>query len=213
MAFDYDQWKREWKLRNPEKAAAAYERAKAARRRKYAEDPEFRARRKEQSARDYQNSKVARAEYQKRWAERNHEKVLRMAGERYRRTDPRKRFAQRANRKVAMYGRPDDVLDWTTLPDGPWACTYCGVPCESWDHVAPLILGGANSAENLVPSCLPCNQRRVAHRPKPLVTSCRHGHAYDEANTYYCTDGGRVCRACGAERYRRRAKRAAEAAA
>ena len=40
-------------------------------------------------------------------------------------------------------------------------------------------------------------------------THCKRGHLYDEANTYYATDGSRVCRACQQEhvhKYRLRKK-------
>ena len=114
----------------------------------------------ERQAAYYRAHKDERDEYQRAWADRNREKVLRMARARYQRADPRKRFAQRANRKVAAYGRPTELLDWTTLPPGPWRCHYCGTSCESWDHVEQLALGGTNTASNLVSSCLPCNQRR-----------------------------------------------------
>lgn len=33
-----------------------------------------------------------------------------------------------------------------------------------------------------------------------LITHCPHGHLYDEANTYYGRNGGKICRKCNAER-------------
>lgn len=43
------------------------------------------------------------------------------------------------------------------------------------------------------------------------VTHCPRGHAYDEANTYVCKRGKRMCRTCSADRMR--ARRAAAKAA
>ena len=156
-------------------------------------------RRRAQHRADYVRHRAERLALGREWAQRNHEKVLRMAGERYRRIDPRRRFAMRANRKVAQYGRPDDILDWTTLPEGPWSCHNCGVACESWDHIDPLAVGGANKVVNLLPSCMPCNQRRTAglgpslHVPK---THCLRGHEYSVDNTRTGSRGERRCRAC-----------------
>ena len=39
-------------------------------------------------------------------------------------------------------------------------CEYCGGPCETTDHVVPLIRRGANVASNLVPACLRCNSSK-----------------------------------------------------
>lgn len=142
--------------KDPEMRRAASRASKA---RGYA-NPARRALLLERQADYYRAHKAERDEYQRAWVEINHDKVLAQAANRYRRRDPRERFAYRANRKVAAYGRPHEVLDWRDLPPGPWACTYCGSPCESWDHVEQLARGGANAASNLVPSCLPCNQSR-----------------------------------------------------
>lgn len=48
------------------------------------------------------------------------------------------------------------------------------------------------------------NSRRAAALRVP-VTSCRHGHPYDEQNTYTRPDGVRVCRTCRLQRQRQRA--------
>lgn len=45
------------------------------------------------------------------------------------------------------------------LPVGA-ACTYCGAPATSWDHVQPLHWGGADHPSNMVPACWPCNKRK-----------------------------------------------------
>ena len=113
---------------------------------------------------------------------------------------PRRRFAVRANKKVRQYGRSDDLLDWQTITAGPWTCHNCGIVCESWDHLEPLALGGANKAENLQPSCVPCNQQRTAGLGAmlmPLKTHCKRGHELAGDNIRYDGKGIRRCRACG----------------
>lgn len=58
-------------------------------------------------------------------------------------------------------------------------CAYCGKVAQNGhiDHVQPRILGGANTADNLVWSCRPCNLAKsdtpvetwLARRPKTLM--------------------------------------------
>lgn len=45
-------------------------------------------------------------------------------------------------------------------------CAYCGNPAEDLDHIAPLVSGGEDSSDNLVPSCKPCNGSKGS---KPLI--------------------------------------------
>ena len=44
-------------------------------------------------------------------------------------------------------------------------CRYCGAPATVADHVKALALGGADTEENLVASCKPCNAVKA---DKPL---------------------------------------------
>lgn len=195
MPFDRKAWALEWRRKHPERAREISRESW----RRSAKDPENRAKWRARDAAYYRANKDQRLEKGKAWAAKNHEKVLVQAHIRYARTDVRKRYALRANRKAAQYGRPGELLDWTRLPLGPWFCHYCGSVCESWDHVEQLALGGPNTVENLVPSCLPCNQKRPrSHRV--VRTSCRRGHPYDSANTLL-TMVGRRCRACSHKLY------------
>lgn len=45
-----------------------------------------------------------------------------------------------------------------------YRCFYCGIQLNaenrSLDHKVPLVRGGTNDISNLVPCCLPCNQRK-----------------------------------------------------
>lgn len=78
------------------------------------------------------------------------------------RKDRRRDFALKVNQKAARFG-VEGKLDWRDLvPDD---CAYCGIACESWDHVVPMSRGGANTLENLVPCCWPCNQDKRNRTP------------------------------------------------
>jgi 5-methylcytosine-specific restriction endonuclease McrA len=68
-------------------------------------------------------------------------------------------FVSRANERAKRYGLPGR-LSVRDLPALIGPCAYCGTSTNSWDHVVPLRAGGANDVSNLVPSCVPCNQRR-----------------------------------------------------
>lgn len=45
-------------------------------------------------------------------------------------------------------------------------CVYCGRRSEVKDHIVPLARGGEHSAENMAPSCGPCNSSK---RATPLL--------------------------------------------
>lgn len=40
------------------------------------------------------------------------------------------------------------------------ACHYCGGVATTRDHMTPKSKGGSGGPGNLVPACLPCNQRK-----------------------------------------------------
>lgn len=68
-------------------------------------------------------------------------------------------------------------------------------PCVNPDHLEPV-----TPLENAL--------RGETNAAK---TQCKHGHPFDEANTYYEKSGRRKCRACDARRHREAWKRRAEA--
>lgn len=157
-------WQREWRLRNLEHAREI-ERASKRRQRL---DPDAAERMRAADAEYRASHREAVLERKRLWHARNRDRILAAKKTNWQNKDARQRFAYHANRKAGSYGSTE-MLDWETLPPGPWTCTYCGIPCESWDHVEQLVLGGPNNASNLVPSCLPCNlarphkQRRYVH--------------------------------------------------
>lgn len=85
-------------------------------------------------------------------------------------SDPRRKFAYRHNQNARDLGI-EGVIDWRLLTIGN--CTYCGTPCESWDHVIPLSQGGLNTNENLVPCCMPCNNSKRMRTPEQWAANER----------------------------------------
>lgn len=83
------------------------------------------------------------------------------------------------------------------------ADTECagGVSCAHRACVNPEHLEVVTTAEN--------NRRGRVNATK---THCKHGHPFDEANTYIAKRGSRECRACNAARFRARKARRAETA-
>ena len=77
----------------------------------------------------------------------------------WQRADRRRKFASTANVKAKKLGIPGR-LDWRELPELPRPCHYCGTEAQGFDHVIPFVAGGPNTIENLVPCCLPCNERK-----------------------------------------------------
>ena len=51
------------------------------------------------------------------------------------------------------------------------SCAYCAGPCETVDHVVPLVRGGTNFEGNLAPCCKACNSSKGAR----LVVEWRAG--------------------------------------
>lgn len=72
------------------------------------------------------------------------------------------------------------------IPDGLLVLHQCdNPPCVRPDH---LFLGTVqdNNADKMA----------KGRHPNSLMTQCRHGHPFDEANTYVTPKGNRMCRAC-----------------
>jgi len=61
-------------------------------------------------------------------------------------------------------------------------CQYCGSKVAlndfTYDHVTPRAQGGKTSWENVVVSCVPCNQRKGGRTPEQARGKDNHGIAY-----------------------------------
>lgn len=77
-------------------------------------------------------------------------------------------------------------------------CAECGAPnseAHHPDYSKPLLVEWLCKPHHRARH--PRFRRPLKGRP-PLVAHCKHGHAYDEANTYVSPAGSRHCRACNA---------------
>lgn len=48
------------------------------------------------------------------------------------------------------------------LASANYTCTYCGKHASTIDHIVPRALGGIDSYENCVASCMKCNNKKAA---------------------------------------------------
>jgi hypothetical protein len=97
-------------------------------------------------------------------------------------------------RKVGAH-RAAWTLSRGPIPDGYFVCHDCDVTrCVRPDH---LFLG--THSDNMWDASIKGRQRGQEQ------TTCKHGHPFDEANTYHRTCGPltRGCRACNSEAVRR----------
>lgn len=58
-----------------------------------------------------------------------------------------------------------------TLARASHRCFYCTAPASIEDHYVPLAKGGADSAENTVAACQPCNSAKGDKMPKEFMES------------------------------------------
>lgn len=130
---------RQWRERNRERVLAAH--------RRYREkDPE--RRRALERQRYAQNVEKRRAS-QRAWAKKNLPRRAHLS-------------AARRARELRAEGT-HSLADWVALvARHQGCCAYCGradLPLTR-DHIVPLIEGGTNSIDNIVPACRPCNARK-----------------------------------------------------
>jgi len=102
---------------------------------------------------------------------------------------------------------------------GNYKCVHCGGDAKHWayDHTDPAEQTdeayGVYSTDmsRYIPLCVSCH-RVFDDAPvcklggkRPLRTHCKRGHEMTAENTVYRKDGGRGCKSCHRESYRRRA--------
>jgi len=74
-------------------------------------------------------------------------------------------------RGIRRYSRKSNLNTTIRLSEVEWSvilaawnyrCAYCGTKPErlSQDHIVPLSRGGSHTADNVVPACMPCNQKK-----------------------------------------------------
>lgn len=102
-------------------------------------------------------------------------------------------------------------------------CRTCGAQAKEWayDHADPSERISEEgkpysvAPAHYMPLCRLCHRMLDATRYAKNVpngpvhkTHCKHGHPFDEENTYVRPDGDHDCRACSRERCRARRRRA-----
>jgi 5-methylcytosine-specific restriction endonuclease McrA len=147
-----------WKDRNKERVLAA---ERIRRRRKWAEDPVYRARNLARSKANNPPEKRALYTQRPEVKERN-----RLSAVSWRKAaaegDPHKRGQRRLyeeNRRARKVGTVTTNEWLLVLSLYGEACVYCGSTEAklTMDHIIPLSLGGLHEATNLAPACHQCN--------------------------------------------------------
>jgi len=111
------------------------------------------------------------------WNARNPEKRRAIVAAHHVRHLDASRLAARAksSNRRALCGTMDAEAVSAVLASSGGECVYCGVIAPlSVDHVDPVIKGGTNSRDNLLPCCKPCNSSKGA-KPVEEWLLARHG--------------------------------------
>ena len=136
---------RAWYQKNKDQRHAYYLKRKAA-------EPgeRRRERERERTRRRYLSDPAAWLARQKDWRQRNPEKA-----HAYVRTSHSKR-------RDASKGESFTTAEWLALLEHHGGrCAYCGSRVQiEIDHRVPLIRGGSNTIENILPACRTCNRRK-----------------------------------------------------
>jgi HNH endonuclease len=104
------------------------------------------------------------------WLSADQVQVSRGLCREHQRAVDRERYAQdlsyRAERREHAHARkrgiaPVPVVGQECLiEEFEGRCAYCPEPATTWDHVIPIIEGGATNPGNIVPSCRSCNSSK-----------------------------------------------------
>ncbi len=163
------EYNRKWRKANPEKAAEHNRNWREANPEKKAEHTRkwYQANREkaaEHTRKWYQANREKAAEYSRKWYQANREKAAEHA-RKWREANPekaaeysRRRRARKAGVESDGHTTADQHDYWRSKGIDPETCYYCNRPVENWetsegDHVIPIVKGGPDTVENIVPCC------------------------------------------------------------
>lgn len=91
--------------------------------------------------------------------------TIRIGKRLYRKRRPEVKLASDHKRRALKMSVADGTVSAAVVAElmanNP-ACTYCGQPGSTLDHVVPLARGGRHSIENLTVACVSCNSSKGA---------------------------------------------------
>jgi 5-methylcytosine-specific restriction endonuclease McrA len=128
-----------------------------AKKREYARTPEARA--KNRAYKQQPEWKAKASEYNRQWYAENRERHL-ATSRRWHAQNPEAVRVKAARHFAKRHGVESTLTEseWLAILDERGRqCVYCGDPFECIEHIVPMSKGGANSADNVAPSCIPCN--------------------------------------------------------
>lgn len=151
-------------------------------------DPDWKAKRKEQKAREYlknkdsdfwqsqqkdyrERTKDRKKEYDKKYAKENSERKSRNAvlwakNNKESRAAIIRNYESRRRSQKSSGVATKELRKW--VANAEKKCYWCGNKCEKnyhVDHYMPLSKGGPHEIENLVIACAPCNLKKNAKHP------------------------------------------------
>jgi 5-methylcytosine-specific restriction endonuclease McrA len=187
---DLSDYKRAWYLRNrerilaerarerteePDKVSkrkkASYQKHKGAisraRKERYATDDTLRSSTQARTRAWRAANRERHRAYSREWALK-HPAAMRVRLQAWYKSNPHRVRALRLVRRGALYraGRPQ--REHVALLEAHPECVYCearfdrasSTRCRTVDHVLPLVRGGTNASDNLVPACKACNSSK-----------------------------------------------------
>lgn len=92
---------------------------------------------------------------------------------------------QKAIRRLAIERSPNPftMKEWKCIvQEWEYRCAYCGIPTPkpTQDHIIPLSQGGEHTAQNILPACMSCNQRKSARGPLKFLDEIEYRTDYGQ---------------------------------
>lgn len=113
----------------------------------------------------YERERKWRLEHTEEWSE--YQRKYRNKPERL---EPNRQHVRDRDARIRGVDATLTIDEWVTILETfNYQCVYCGAPYEHQDHFIPLSKGGTHTADNVVPACGPCNQRKSNKDPLEFI--------------------------------------------